>query len=440
MGRSDRAEFAGVALALATACSLGACGGDPEDEPAPVSVTVGERDGGRPVVPIAPPTPDAGVGHQSIVDRDRLLCTHDSGDLFELELADLGGSTALAGDARGFAMLYGGETSDVFVRALPLDRPIEDAVLVADSSVAPVAPLLGVSRERFLVVYRSALDGRLFSRLLAGGEPTDDLLADQVATDSDGGVLASVVGVDDGFVVGWVEPDGALVLQRLEVGGQVQDTRRLSGALSGARHLRLGQFDGDRLLVAWSALDDDGDLQIWAQAHAADLMPTAEPVALTGGAVPSGSRFDLAVYGDSAGVVFPAVEGGVREALKFRRIDPDGVASGPLLNIVNGPRRGVDGAIASFGQGYVVSYRLLPSPGEPTERVEVAFVNEFGAIIYRGSLGPTSAEGGPTNVATTPDGHVLTVWNAATAAGEAELRGAKLDCPAALVLCGGEVD
>lgn len=432
-----RPRLTPLVIAGIAAFGVVACGG--EDPSGGTSVTLGNRDASLPDL-TAPPaaTRDAGPNPQAIVDGDHVLCTHDEGDLFGFDLPALDGSTALVGDTDGFAMLYGGDPGELLLRAVALDAPAEDAVMVAGGAIEAAAPLIGASSQRFLVVYRSAADDRLFARMLTAGEDLQ-LLADQVATDAEGGVLVSVVGVTDGFVVGWVERDGALQLARLGLDGEVQASRRHDPLSPSVRHLRLGEFSNGRLLVAWSTDGDGGQVSIMGQLFDADLS-TGEPQVLLSGVAPaSASRFDLAVHGDSAGLVYPAIEGGVREALKFRRVEPDGSVTGPLLNIVNGPRRSIDGAIAAFGQGYVVSYRLLPSPGEVDERIEVAFVNQFGAIIYRGSLGPSSAEGGPTSVATTAGGHVLAAWNAAADGGEAEVRAAKLYCPGALVLCGGDL-
>jgi hypothetical protein len=167
----------------------------------------------------------------------------------------------------------------------------------------------------------------------------------------------------------------------------------------------------------------------------ADLHAHGDPVALSKNAVHD-ARFDLAARRQSEGLIYHAMDGDVRDAIKYRRVDPQGLASEAVLNIVNAPGRARDGSIAAFGQGYAVAYRELPSLGVDHPAVHIAFVNQFGEVVHEAELGTTTETGGRTTVSATSDGHLLVGWTSAQPS-SATTHALKLYCPGALILCGG---
>lgn len=412
------------------------CGGDDESEPA--AVPVDRHDAGHDDASMPKPEPDAG-GINVIRDQDdKVLCAFEEAGQFSVVLEAAGSEPTLAADARGFAMVYGGAPGKLYIRAIPaLDGEPEPPVQIASAQDAVASPLLSLSGDRFLLSFRNALDDRLFARPLEAGASAR-LVTDRVAVDDAGGVLSALLGLEDGFVLAWVDRDDGLHLERLSADGSVAEAEVHGDIMQSPRDVHLGLFEGGRILVSWLTTNGDDEGVVMGQLFEPELVPAADAVMLSSSPV-SGARFDMAVHRGSAGVIYPAVEGGVRETIKFRRVEPDGSVTGPLLNIVDAPRRTRDGAIAAFGQGYVVSHRQLTSRGEPEEQIQVAFVNQFGAIVHRGNLGTTSVEGGRTAVAATESGQVLAVWNAIEPDGRVTSHGFRLDCPGALVLCGGEL-
>jgi hypothetical protein len=167
-----------------------------------------------------------------------------------------------------------------------------------------------------------------------------------------------------------------------------------------------------------------------------ELDAQGKPYALSQLAVHDG-RFDLAARELSAGLVYHALDGATRDAIKYRRIAADGSVSEPAFNVVEAPGRARDASIAAFGQGYAVAYRVLPSLGVDNPGLRIAFINQFGAIVYVADLGDTSEQGGRTALSATTDGHLL-VAHTYAGPSSATTRALSLYCPGALVLCGGE--
>lgn len=386
-------------------------------------------------------TQDAGAGEadagHTIRTGDQVLCSYQEADLFAFAGGAEGGGLAVAADGRGFAMVFEGGAGEFFARAVPLSGTADEAVRIAGPDVHIAEPLLAVAGGDFLLAFRDREDDRLFVRSLVSGDASPQLRSDQVATDDHGGVLVALAARGAGFLLAFVDGEGVLQLRQLDAAGGIDRAESHEDMFERApRDLHLGFFEDGHALVSWSAEDAEGVPVLMGRMLDPELVFRGAAFPLSS-IEPDGSRFGFAVHGQSAGVIYGAVEGGVRDAIKFQRAERDGTTSGPLLNIVNGPRRSRDGAIASFGQGYVVSHRVLTSRGEAQERIEVAFVNQFGSIVYRGTVGDTSERGGPTVVAATQDGHVLTAWSTVARDGTATTHAAKLYCPGALILCGG---
>ena len=123
----------------------------------------------------------------------------------------------------------------------------------------------------------------------------------------------------------------------------------------------------------------------------------------------------------------------------MRRIDYSGATEGPELNVANAPRVVRDGSIASFGRGYVLAYRELPSFGRSEAEVRIAFVDPFGGVVYDAAIASVGSLPAATSVAAQGT-HVLVTWNTASPSGSATVETLRMDCPGALVLCGGSVD
>ena len=186
------------------------------------------------------------------------------------------------------------------------------------------------------------------------------------------------------------------------------------------------------------ARDSTGEGRVYGVPLSAELEPEGAPEALSRHSV-SEARFDLAARAQSAGLIYQAKDGGLRDAIKFRRIEARGSSTQAVLNVVDAPGRAVAGSIAAFGQGYAVAFRELPSLGVEKATVRIAFVDQFGHIVHEAEIAETTEAGGRTTISATADGHVLvgytSLWPAA-----ATTHAVKLHCPGALVLCGGAVE
>jgi len=230
-----------------------------------------------------------------------------------------------------------------------------------------------------------------------------------------------------------------VMVQAIDIDGMPLAKPRVQTALAGRTlfQLQLARLDGGRALLAWQEQDETGAARIEALALDAALAPEGDPVQLSKAPVDN-ARFELGARALSAGVLYPVLEGGVRPSLKYRRIDAQGEASQAELNIVNAPGAARDGSITDFGQGYAVAYRALPSLGVNQPLIVVAFINQFGRIVHEAELSETSTTGGPTSLRATGDGHLLVGWATDHPSGSIT-HAIALDCPGALVLCGGAV-
>jgi hypothetical protein len=186
----------------------------------------------------------------------------------------------------------------------------------------------------------------------------------------------------------------------------------------------------------------DGDL-LFGQKLSATLAKSGSPVQLSKSAV-SGGSFALSARADSAGLLYPALDGAVRRALKLRRVDDTGMPEGPVLNVANAPRVVDAGSVTAFGRGYAVVYRELPSLRQDYPSIRIAFVNPFGSVVYDAELARFEAAAADVNasvatsVAAAGGEAIAVAWTEPDVAG-AKLRALRLSCPGALVLCGGKV-
>ncbi len=436
-----------AAWALCLCCALG-CGNKQGGTAVAGAVGTGpshqkprqaDEDAGSPA-----PALDAGMFDHTIASGGGLLCGYDDADMLMLAGSSTLPELASATDERGFALLFHDAAGALFIEAVPVGGAAHDPVEIVAPSDAAAGIALAVSGQHFLLGWRDqdATAQTLHARELSSAGTPTRVLSSALVPSTQGGELCALLGLDDGFIAGWLEQSGSsqqLRLQRLDADGAPAGaavTVPGVGALA-PQDVHLARLDSGRTLLAWLERGDDGQGHVMGQVLAADFTPEGDSSELSKNAVHD-ARFDLAARAGSEGLIYHALDGDVRDAVKYRRLDPDGKASQPVLNLVNAPGRARDGAITPFGQGYAVAYRVLPSLGVAEPAIHVAFINQFGEVVHDADLGATTEQGGRTSVAATEDGHVLVSWTTVLPSGAAS-RALKLYCPGALVLCGGQV-
>ena len=441
-GKSLHAGAAYRAALAAAALVLGACGGK---QPATAYAPVGDVDGGgRPFARDAGPVPslDAGSYDHVVRSGDNVLCGYDDAGVFELPGNAQHPGIAIANDEQSFAMAYLGAEGALWIEAMAALGARDDAVPIVAAADAPSAAVLATSGAHVLLVWSAAggdagpvLYARELSRV---DHPALELT--RTLAPSAGGVSFAALGLDDAFVVAFVDgasASRALRVQRIDAAGASGgDALSVDGvAERGPQDLHLARLEAGRVLVGWFEQGDAGVGSVMALTLSPELAAEGEPFVLSQLGVYA-PPFDLAARRASAGVVYQARDGDVRDTVKYRRIAADGGVGEPAFNLVDAPGRARDGSIAPFGQGYAVAYRALPSLAVEQPSVRVAFINQFGVIVYQADLGLTSEAGGRTSVSATADGHVLVTWTSA-APSSASVHGVQMNCPGALVLCGG---
>lgn len=369
------------------------------------------------------------------------LCGWDDADAVDLAGNAAFGEVAVATDDRGFALVHHDADGALRVEAIPIGQKAQPSVRLISAADLPGRALVASVKERFLLVYRSG--ARLQARILEEGA-SPSALSEHLAEPEPDGERFALTALDDRFVVAWVDvaatETASLHVQALDAGGApLGGARTLDGVMMNAPlDVQLGKLDGGRVLLAWHEHDDTDQGRVMAVPLDGDLIAEHEPVQLSSHAVPE-ARFDLGARELGAGVIYQAREGGIRDTVKYRRVDPQGQAPEPELTIVDAPGRARDGAIAAFGQGYAVAYRALPSLGVENATIRVAFINQYGRIVYEDELAETSENGGRTSVSASEDGHLVVGWSSAEADGATRTHGIQLDCPGALKLCGGGI-
>ena len=287
----------------------------------------------------------------------------------------------------------------------------------------------------------------LRARLLRAEDDEALTLTESLARSPGGGELFALLGLEDDFVAAFVERDadsdddaGELRVQRIGGDGAAAGDASAIDAIASREpeDLHLSRLDDGNILLAWFERDAAGDEHVFGVVLSDALEADGEPIELSRYEVAQ-ARFDLAARRLSAGLVYQAKDGDTRDTVKFRRVDGDGQVTQAAFNVVNAPGRAVGGSIAAFGQGYAVAYRVLPSLGVDQAAIRVAFIDQFGAIVYEAELATTSEQGGRTTIAATADGHLLVGWTDAADSTPAT-RGLQLYCPGALRLCGGKLE
>jgi hypothetical protein len=433
---------AALLVSIVVASTSGACGDD--DPAAAAGGTKGgtRRDaGGDAAIPARDAGRDAAPDHV-LRSGDTYLCDYDDDDVIERAGNALFGEIAIATDERGFALVHHDADGALRIEAAELAEVAQPSVRLLAANDAPGRAVLAATSQRFALLYRSG--SQLQARLL-DPDATAVVLSEQLAApgvDADDGERFALTALSNRFVAVWSEggSDGALsvLVQAIGLDGQpLGSPQRLAEVAARApRDLQLARLDDDRTLLAWHERDDAGAGRVMAQPLNDELVPERDPVQLSKNAV-SEARFGLGARELSAGLIYQAREGGVRETVKFRRVDPQGVVSEDELSVIKPPGRARGGAITAFGQGYAVAYRSLPSLGIDQPNVRIAFINQHGRIVHETQLAETSEDGGRASVSASADGHLLVGWTTTHPSGGATTHAVQLDCPGALVLCGG---
>jgi hypothetical protein len=274
------------------------------------------------------------------------------------------------------------------------------------------------------------------------------VISEQPATSDAGEPLFALVGTQDEFVAVFAERDGSdldVLVQTFELDGDaIGDATRIAipdVAGSDIREmaaLKLAALDDGRLLLAWSVPSNEERFDVLGLMLSSSFEAEGDPETLN--KVPASSaRFDLDARVGSAGVLYPTLEGGQRPSIKLQRVETDGRPAQPALNLVNAPRRVLDASNTAFGQGSAAAYRALPSLGVSDPVIRIAFIDATGLIVHEAELSETTEITGVTSVRSTARGELLVSWTTASPS-TVQAHALALDCPGALVLCGGSLD
>ncbi|HMI90301.1 MAG TPA: hypothetical protein VK509_03005 [Polyangiales bacterium] len=433
----------GALLALiALAAASGACG---DDNPEAASAgSHARRDGGDGDGALGPGK-DSGPAKEpehELRSGETYLCGYDDDDVIERAGSTTFGEVTTATDERGFALVHHDMDGALQIEAVAIAELAQPSVRLVAAADAPGRALLAASSQRFALLYRAG--SKLQARILLP-DMAPVTLSEQLAaadSESDDGERFALTSLPDRFVAAWSESDASgtlsVFVQSLGLDGTPLEPPHVLADVAARtpRDLQLARLDLGRVLLAWQERDDAGVGRVMAQALDRKLQPERAPVQLSKNAV-SEARFELGAREQSAGLIYQAREGGVRDTVKFRRVDDQGSVSEDELSVVNAPGRARGGAIAAFGQGYAVAYRSLPSLGVDRANIRIAFINEYGRIVYESQLAETSEDGGRASVSASVDGHLLVGWTTKHPSGGATTHAVQLACPGALVLCGG---
>lgn len=428
------ASFAGL-------LGLMACGGDEPKAKAP-STSVGDQPDAGPRSAGA----DASMGgtggfDNTVEDEGKVLCGYADEDVIalpgnlDLPLASIARSPA------GFGLLFYDEEGNLRIQAANRSGYTDEAVPVGTAFDGLKQAQVAASGDAYLLATRAEEDGSMVlrTRSLTGGTGADTIHTAALAEGAGGGELWDLAGDTLGYLLAYLD-DATLHLKRLGRDGEVRGTEATFDAVAERTpaSLQVVEVDDDAVLVAWAEPQEDGSYVVMGQHFNSSLATVGDVVQLSKTPI-SDPRFDFSARALSAGLIYQNKDADVRETIRYRRVEPDGSVPGPVLSIVGAPRKATDGAIADFGQGYVIAYRTLASLGAPTPEVRAAFINQFGAVVYEVKLADSSELGGPVSVNSTSDGHILVTWTSSNGF-EAERTAVKMNCPGALLLCGGELE
>jgi hypothetical protein len=374
---------------------------------------------------------DAGM---SVVGNDGLeLCRYDANDVHHWPAHATQLGLSIATDQRGFALVHSDRQGALVIQSMAIGRPAEPPARIVAASDQPGRALVAAVGQRFAMLFERG--NRLAFRLLVADA--------ELHTLSDAGSEPfALLGGEERFVAAYAESDGAVRVQAIGLEGALEGDAVAIELPDGAapQHLELAALPEGHTLLAWSEADADEERsgRVLGIVLTPSFEAVDEPSVLSKSPVDA-MRFGLDARQNSAGLLYDNLEGGVRPNAKLQRIEADGAAEQPTLNLVNAPGRMVDASITAFGQGYAVAYRALSSLGVEEPVMRIAFVNEFGLIVHEAELRMTDAMSGPSALRATSHGELVVAWTEidSPSEGTRALRALQLDCPGALVLCGG---
>ena len=428
-----------VLEALVLSVLLSSCSCDAEERQRPLTHTPG--DGGRDW-DAAFGEIDAGAdsGHDIISNGTR-LCSYDDEDIVTLEAHDAELGLSSATNDVGFALLHHAQDGALVIEAVEVGQTAQPTVRLVPAASAPRKAMIAASEDAFAMAFVAS--DTLSLRLLEGGAETH-VLSEAVELGEGGAELFDLIGDGDGYRAIYAEREAGEIVVRVQAidasgapDGDVTSVALPEGTEPG--HIALAKLDEGYLLGYSEAVAEDEDgTRVMGLVLDDAFEGDGEPVLLS--MTPSNRlAFALDARAGSAGVLYQGLEGGVRPTVKLQRVEGDGSIEQDSLNITSAPRRATDGSLAAFGQGYAVAYRAQTSLGAEQPSIRIAFVNQFGLVVHDAELAATTDEPGPTSVTSTADGKLLVSWISLD--GQTPVtRAIQLDCPGALLLCGGRVD
>lgn len=420
--------------------ALMACGGE-EPKAKGSSTSVGDEPDAGPKSGGADSSTGGTGGFENTVEDDgKVLCGYADEDVMALPGNMDHPLASIARSPAGFGLLFYDEAGNLRIQAADRNGYPDEAVPVGTALDGLQRAHVAASGESYLLATRAAEDGSvvLRTRSLTGGTGADTIHTAALGEGAGGGELWDVAADSTGYLLAYV--DNTLHLKRLGRDGEVSGDEITDDAIAERKpaSLKVVEVENDSVLVAWAEPQSDGTYLIMGQHFNASFAEMGAVTQLSKTPI-SDPRFDFSARALSAGLIYQNKDADVRDTIRYRRVEPDGSVPGPVLSIVGAPRKATDGAIADFGQGYVIAYRTLTSLGAPTPEIRAAFINQFGAVVYEVKLADSSELGGPVSVNTTSDGYVLVTWTSSNGF-EAQRTAVKMNCPGALLLCGGELE
>jgi hypothetical protein len=423
-----------------------ACSGDEARAPA-ASTGKPSKETDASVDDASVPGPSRDAGHTELYADDTFLCRFASSDRLTGPVDVRAHVLRSAANSRGFGQVFQRQDGALLLRAIGITGAAQPEGLVTAASETIEAPSLVASDAGFLLGYRDRVGSRFALRIrdLDDATTPETRISEDIAwrTDAVGrGEPWALTASADGFLVAYRqrEDDTHVHVQALDADGQRSDEGHAFAWPEGVDapdELALASFEEGGYLLAYAHTSTDGSRMVTGQKL--DARGNPSPARTLSHSPLSDASMSLSARADSAGLLYPSRDGGLRDALKLRRIDEDGSTQGPELNVAGAPRVVRDGSLAAFGRGYVLVYRELPSLGRSDAQVRIAFVDPYGGVVYDAAIAMSPALPAATSVAAQDD-HVLVSWITPAPSGSATVETLRMDCPGALVLCGGRPD
>lgn len=151
-----------------------------------------------------------------------------------------------------------------------------------------------------------------------------------------------------------------------------------------------------------------------------------EPLVLSD-KVGAGNRVAFVDQQTGGGLVFSDGSGaGMRT--RFVSFNEQGKLATDPVSITNLDQNARDVAIARYGAGYAVVYRVVPDDPKQEARIRVAFTDELGNIAGTRDVAPALREAGFVRAVLARDGRLFVAWIDRDAKGVATLRVVRAEC------------